>query len=133
MTILKMAYFITIVTKDRGPFFGEIKNNTITLSAIGKFVESNFNIIRERINYIRITEWVIMPDHLHMIVVIDKINDYVGTRLEASSYNLEANSYGLHPLQKQSVPSFVNHLKGRIKRWCNENNFNDFCMASEIP
>jgi len=33
---------------------------------------------------------------------------------------------GIGPLIKNSVSSFINHLKGKIKRWCNENRYSEF-------
>lgn len=66
------TYFITIVTKNRIPFFGEIRNKEMLLSHIGDFVEHNFLIIQEKLEAIKVDEYVIMPDHLHLIISINK-------------------------------------------------------------
>ncbi len=117
------AYFITIVTKNRIPFFGEIRNKEMFLSQIGDFVEHIFLIIQEKLETIKVDEYVIMPDHLHLIISINKTQG--GSCLEART-RPEAHRPGIRPLQKESVSSFINHLKGKIKRWCNENGFKDF-------
>ncbi|NBA88380.1 hypothetical protein GVN16_21585 [Emticicia sp. CRIBPO] len=117
------AYFITIVTKNRIPFFGEIRNKEMLLSHIGDFVERNFLIIQEKLEAIKVDEYVIMPDHLHLIISINKTQG--GSCLEART-RPDSHRPGIRPLQKESVSSFINHLKGKIKRWCNENGFKDF-------
>ena len=109
------AYFITIITKNRKHFFGEIADKEITLSPIGEFVKANFTDISEKFSRIKIADHVIMPDHLHLIVSIE--ND------KEKPYEF---AEGLRPLLKGSVSAFINHFKGYIKRWCNDNNFSGF-------
>jgi putative transposase len=114
------AYFITIVTKNRIHYFGEIVNGEMQLSPIGKFVEENFSIISDKIKYMQIDEWEILPNHLHLIVsILNKNTEYTP-------------AFGLQPLVKKSVSSFINHLKGTIKRWCNENNFENFAWQARF-
>lgn len=108
------AYFITIVTKDRQHFFGEISNEEMHYSPIGEYVEQNFSVISEKIDYLYIDNWVIMPNHLHLIVVITN---------QKEEYT---QITGLSPLNSKSISSFANHLKGNIKRWCDANGFSDF-------
>ena len=122
---LNSSYHITVVTKDRVPYFGQISVGRMCFSDIGIYAESNFAEIAERIKHLDIEEHIVMPDHIHMIITI------VGTRLRACSIpglHPEACSYptGLQPLQKNSIGSFMNHFKGKIKDWCNKNNHPDF-------
>jgi REP element-mobilizing transposase RayT len=66
------AYFITICTKDRVRYFGEIRNQLLHASEIGKIlVEEWLNTPRVRpdMNLI-LDEYVVMPDHFHCILVI---------------------------------------------------------------
>lgn len=122
------AYFITIVTKNRQRFFGEISNKEMTLSSIGEFVEQNFKMIRSKMKIIRVDEYAIMPDHLHLLLVINNTDSP-----EEHPYLRERPiATGIHPLQKQSVSSFVNHLKGTIKRWCNEQGFPQFAWQARF-
>jgi putative transposase len=117
------AYFITIVTKSRFPYFGQIEKKEMQLSPIGQFVEQNFKKIKEKITYLEITEYSIMPDHLHLIIVIDKTVSLTGSTeisIEFTKPDL------LFPLANESVSAFVNHLKGTIKKWCNKNNYREF-------
>lgn len=131
-------YFITIVTKNREHFFGEIINRKMSYSAIGEYVKSNIlklyvneslenpyqnnpYFIKGNPTIIGITEWSILPDHIHLIVeIINKKEKQYSTIT------------GLSPLSKGSLSSFANHFKGNIKNWCNENDFTDFNWQSRF-
>ena len=84
------SYHITVVTKNRIQYFGEIKDEKMILSEIGVFTESNFANIAEKIRYLEIEEHIVMPDHIHLIINIVGTRlvgiRLVGTRLEAYSY-----------------------------------------------
>ena len=69
------AYFVTICAQNREHFFGEIENGEMVLSEIGDYVNQNISEIPQHNPYAEITLWVVMPDHVHMIVIInnDKI------------------------------------------------------------
>jgi REP element-mobilizing transposase RayT len=131
-------YFITICTKDRLHFFGEISSQKIYLSQIGQYVQQNIlkfcpinDIENPYLNnpfyfnnsntIIGITEWEILPNHIHLIVEIINKQQKEYTTIT-----------GLSPLSKGSVSSFINHFKGNIKKWCNENGFADFGWQSRF-
>ena len=70
-------YFITICTKDRLHFFGEINNGEMNFSEIGKIVETEWiktPEMRFDMN-LELCEFVIMPNHFHAIIIIGK-NEY---------------------------------------------------------
>jgi len=63
-------YFVTICTKDRVHYFGEVVSNDMQLSPIGEIAAQEWiktEIIRPNV---KLDEWVIMPNHMHMIAVI---------------------------------------------------------------
>ena len=70
---LKSYYFITICTKNRINYFGEIIDHKIHLSKIGQIVKFEWLKTGERNNVI-LDEWVIMPDHFHCIVQLKQMN-----------------------------------------------------------
>ncbi|MCP4136607.1 MAG: transposase [bacterium] len=67
-------YFITINTGDGEHFFGEIKNSVINLSDIGMVVDNCWSAIPEHFEHTNIDEYIIMPDHIHGILVLDEIS-----------------------------------------------------------
>ena len=70
------TYFITICTKNREHYFGEIVANNngesqMQLSEIGKTATDNLNNVSVHYPYAEMPLFVIMPKHVHVIVFID--------------------------------------------------------------
>ncbi|MCL2329054.1 MAG: hypothetical protein FWC39_11160 [Bacteroidetes bacterium] len=65
------AYFITICTKNKEHYFGEIENAIMHLSEIGEFAQQNLQNIHTHNPYAEIPLFVIMPNHIHIIVFIN--------------------------------------------------------------
>ena len=64
------SYFITLVTQDRIHLFGKIEDGKMILNTVGKILEEEWgNTIELRPN-ISLGEFIIMPDHMHMIITI---------------------------------------------------------------
>ena len=68
-------YFITICTRNHVAYFGEIKSSNMILSETGEIATNFLLEIPGRYSYARLDEYVIMPNHVHMIMVIDKGHD----------------------------------------------------------
>ena len=61
-------YFITICTKNRECIFGEIKNDEIILTEIGKIVNNCWAEIPKHFPQVSLHKFVIMPNHIHGII-----------------------------------------------------------------
>ncbi|MDD5031649.1 MAG: hypothetical protein PHR36_01225 [Patescibacteria group bacterium] len=74
-------YFITICTKDRIECFGEIKNGEMVLNKYGQAAEKQWQWLADQYSYVKLDEYIIMPNHVHGILVIDPPNvvNAVGT------------------------------------------------------
>jgi len=66
------AYFVTICTKNRLHFFGEITDYQVIHSAIGQLAHDFWLSIPEHFPFIRLDAFVIMPNHVHGILVFEK-------------------------------------------------------------
>ncbi len=78
------AYFITVCTKNRKNYFGDIKNGIMQLSNIGVIVRNEWEktfAIRPDMN-LQMGEFVVMPNHFHAIVIIGE-NQYNTIRRDA--------------------------------------------------
>ena len=64
------AYFVTIVTYQRDSLFGEIKNEEMTLSALGKIADECWRAIPEHFPLVESGAYVIMPNHVHGVLII---------------------------------------------------------------
>ncbi len=66
------AYFITICTKHKTHFWGHIDQGKMHLTTLGKIAKIHWEEIPQRFPYAYLDEFVIMPDHIHGIIAIDK-------------------------------------------------------------
>jgi putative transposase len=64
------AYFITICTKNRQYFFGDVISGTMQLSAIGTIVAQEWQKTAHIRPHVQLDAWVVMPNHLHGIIII---------------------------------------------------------------
>lgn len=75
-------YFITICVKDRIELLGQIKRlNQIELSKEGKIVYTSLNNLKQTYTNIEIDEYVIMPNHIHLIIIIHEKNNLTISRM----------------------------------------------------
>lgn len=108
-------YFVTICTKDRIPYFGEITESTdrnsffLKTTDIGQIAENYWLLIPEFHPYVQLDEFIIMPDHLHGILFFNKP--------DKTSWN--ASKFGA---QRNNLASVIRGYKGSIKKYANENN-----------
>ena len=69
-------YSITICTKDKINYFGNIKESKMQLSEIGVILEKEWYKtpeLRTDLNII-LDEFVIMPNHFHCIIILNEID-----------------------------------------------------------
>ncbi|AFH48855.1 Transposase [Ignavibacterium album JCM 16511] len=113
-------YYVTINTKNHIKYFGEVVDNKMIFSEIGKVVSKYWQDIPIHFSISELDYYVIMPNHIHGIIIINEINS-----LENKNLN-EINSRIFAKPIKNSLSIIVNHFKGAVKRWCNKNGFEDF-------
>lgn len=63
-------YFITICTAARRHHFGEIRNGEMLLSRTGRYCHQQLENVSAHYPYAEIPLFVVMPNHIHAIVVI---------------------------------------------------------------
>lgn len=68
-------YFITICTQHRTCYFGKIFNGEMILSELGKIALQCWIEIPLHFPHIHLGAFVVMPNHVHGVVIIDKPND----------------------------------------------------------
>jgi putative transposase len=69
------AYFITICTKQRAPTFGAVVSGTVHLSPEGEIAQGLWLAIPRHFPNARLDTFVVMPDHVHGIIVINERAD----------------------------------------------------------
>ncbi|MBI5414120.1 transposase [Candidatus Peregrinibacteria bacterium] len=79
-------YFVTICTENREEFFGEIRNEKMCISAVGNVVYECWNEIPKHFPNVSIDVFVVMPDHVHGIVMIED-EFFINEKLMAKKLN----------------------------------------------
>lgn len=78
-------YFVTICTASHRQHFGRIAAGKMELSVAGKIVASEWLKTPKMRANIQLDEWVIMPNHMHGIVVIDsKVETHCNASLQVA-------------------------------------------------
>ena len=118
-------YFATICTRNHQMFFGDIiKSGTeccpiykMKLSEIGKIAEQYWQEIPKHFPFVNLDESIIMPNHIHGIIEIDK----VGTQNFVFLQTQYKNKFGP---QSKNLSSIIRGFKIGVTKYANSNNAN---------
>jgi REP element-mobilizing transposase RayT len=80
------AYFVTICTHQRNCLFGEIVDGEIKLNTNGEIARGSWLSIPRHFKNVELDEFVIMPNHLHGIIIIDS-SEVVGEALANQDFS----------------------------------------------
>jgi REP element-mobilizing transposase RayT len=69
------AYFITICTKNMAHYFGEIKDGKMQLSGAGVIADLLWHEIKNHAKNLELGEFIVMPNHIHGILILDGNTD----------------------------------------------------------
>lgn len=72
------AYFITLVTYQRNPIFGSIEEGRFHSNRYGKIVEHAWYDLPHHYPQVSLGAFVIMPNHVHGIVIIHESDNNYG-------------------------------------------------------
>ncbi|PNU19082.1 transposase [Geothermobacter hydrogeniphilus] len=120
------AYFVTICTFERKCLFGEIANGDVRLNRAGLCVGTIWNSLPERFPDVEVDAFVVMPNHIHGVIVINEktqgMEDDVGAihELPLRDDNTMRKSHRL-ARRTMTLPKVVGYLKmnsaKRINQW----------------
>jgi putative transposase len=65
------AYFVTICVRERECALGDVVDGGMVLNDLGEIVCESWSWLAEQYPYVTLDEWVVMPNHLHGIIIID--------------------------------------------------------------
>ncbi|HKL31785.1 MAG TPA: hypothetical protein VJ919_04585 [Tangfeifania sp.] len=67
-------YFVTICTGQRSCFFGNINDGKMKYSPAGNIARQLWMVILNQFDYANLAEYIVMPNHIHGIIQINKPN-----------------------------------------------------------
>ncbi len=77
-------YHVTLCTKNREHYFGEIADGIMYLSEIGEYADEQFRNVNNHYPYAENPLFVIMPNHIHCITLINGVDNVVETMCTSS-------------------------------------------------
>ncbi len=116
-------YFITINTKDKQQYFGKIENGKMILSEIGKYTEECILTTSRHFPDAEIPLHVIMPNHIHLIVVVNNTDATCrDVACNVSTGETSQNEQMSEKSPKKGTLSVViRSLKSVVTKYANEN------------
>ena len=97
-------YFITVCTKDMKEYLGDISDGVMSLSDVGNCLNNELANVSRHQPYCIITQYVIMPNHFHMILMVE--------HSDQETKKKHCNT---------TVSQVINHIKGTVTRYAKSN------------
>ncbi len=130
-------YFVTICSHHRKAYFGNIdRRGVMKLSSIGQIVKNDWLQIPTYFQNIRLDKYVIMPNHLHGIILIkgyfrrglihqtpDIPYGKIDGRDESRPYSILKNPM---KIKRATLGQIIRHFKGRAAYDIHQNGFPSF-------
>ena len=126
-------YYITIVVKDRRGIFAEVVESSLEYSPLGAAVESCWRRIPEHHKGVELDEYVIMPNHLHGIVILGE--DCRDVQLNVSTKDRkvpEQNPFSSISPKKGSLSVVIRTFKAAVTTWARANGHSDFAWQERF-
>ena len=133
-------YFVTICTKDKFHYFGEIKNDEIILTDIGIYLKSQIDNIQNYYPFAEVLLYTIMPNHIHLIIsictdAIHRVHNNDNDDNDDNNDNDDSNNdnndtmdainrvrtSARNVMKKQMLGSVIRGMKARVTKYANDN------------
>ena len=105
-------YFVTICTKNMECRLSRITNGKVVLTGIGTIAERHWLEIPEHFKYVELDEFIIMPNHIHGIVIIN--NQYCRDAINGVSTDSRGITRAHNPMLSEiSLSKIIRWYKRR--------------------
>ena len=96
------AYFLTVCSIHKAKILGRIVGDgvldvpKVELSQFGKIIEQTLNEMMAHYTHISVEKYVIMPNHLHILMLVHSESENIGTSRTPSPTNSYVASFIAH-------------------------------------
>jgi REP element-mobilizing transposase RayT len=104
-------YFVTICAQDRKCFFGSISGEKMSLNKAGRLIQEIWDAIPEHYSGVTVDEFVVMPNHVHGIIVISPMDIKQSLEIREPQGNGIGQPQGVAPTIYLSLPDVVHRFK----------------------
>jgi len=120
------AYFVTVCSRGKVSLFGDISGDVMQLNQIGHLITMCWLALPRLFPFINLDEWILMPNHLHAIIVIaehgSRVNAQSNTDTLYTRVNTEDKSpKPAHGAVSGSLAAVISNFKSISTRKVNAN------------
>lgn len=124
-------YFVTICTRNMEKFFGEIVKDEMQLSAVGEIVANEWVKTPSIRPQVSLDEWIVMPNHLHGILVIASSPIAETSKVETSRRDVSTGSTKPQ-LKAGSLGAMIGQIKSVSTKQIWQAGYGDFAWQSRF-
>ena len=118
------AYFVTICTKNKVPYFGEIKAQEMELSRVGVIANVLWQEIKFHAKNVSLGSFVVMPNHLHGVLILNGNDEYLKEeQRHAFALQLPPGERRFQNQGSNSLSSIIGSYKSAVTKHCNRLGF----------
>ncbi len=109
------AYYVTIVAAGRASLFGRVENGDMKVNKLGLIAERQWARLPQRFPGLELGAYVVMPNHLHGILIIHEGRGTAGNRADSddASYRRAPTEAFGKPVSG-SIPTIVRSYKSAV-------------------
>jgi len=105
-------YYVTLCTRDRIDYFGEVVEGQMNLSEIGVIADKYWISMPEHFPFVLLDSYVIMPNHIHGIIIIRKTDSDDNNHHRQQKQQMETRKFrGCY----QSIQTYLYHKFQKIE------------------
>ena len=119
------CYFVTICTHNREHLFGKIIDGIMVLNENGEILNDCIQNIHQHFSYSVTDYFCIMPNHIHMIVIINELrpDDIVGNKPVGNRHACSLPGY-TNDRNHQALPVIIGSIKSAVTKLIHRINSN---------
>ena len=128
------AYFVTICTHQRNCLFGEIVDGEIKLNTNGEIARGSWLSIPRHFKNVELDEFVIMPNHLHGIIIIES-SEVAGEALANQDLSQSFSEVAGEALANQDFSQLFSEVAGEAlanQDFSKQQNLSGQCFAPTV-
>jgi len=111
-------YFVTMCAQNHVCIFGEVVGGEVQLSRVGLIAELEMQSLHNHYHNVQVDELVVMPNHVHAIIMIDRAHDFSPTAKMSCPFK-SADSAFASP-KGGSLAAIIRSYKSGVSRRCHE-------------
>lgn len=120
------VYFVTLCISDFQYCLGRMENGRIRLSPVGEITDKYWQEIPHHFNHVELDEYVVMPNHIHGILILNNHNMVGIQNFESLPITQNHQIHRYQHIIPHSISSIIRAFKSAITHWCRGNGFKNF-------